>query len=925
MMKLKPIFALVVLLFTAVVAVQAQSIKMGKLTCEYIENPLGIDITKPLLGWQILGDKRNQRQIAYSIMISDDPKLIKNLTGNIWNSGKIISSQSTNIEYNGTPLKPFKKYYWRVRVFDQNDAPTLWSDPATFETAMLQPQDWQAKWISDSRKLPEDDSDFYKKDQAPLFRKSFQAKKKIESARLYITGLGYYEAYINGDKIGDHVLDPGWTNYDKEILYSTYDVTDNIKRGEANVIGIMVGNGWYNVLPLHMWGGLDMRKILSVGMPCVKAQLLITYSDGKTDVIATDDSWQTAPGPILRNSIYLGEQYDARLEQSGWSTPGDRLNGAKSATVVKAPTGTLVAQMQPAIKVTKTITPVAMTEPKDGVYLFDMGQNFAGVAQLNVTAPKGTRITLRYGEDKYRDGGLNVMTSVAGQIKAGNGGAGAPDTAWQEDVYITRGGGKETWQPRFTFHGFRYVEVSGLPTPPAIDDIKGLRMNSDVEDAGTFTCSNPMFNKLDDVLNWTFKSNLFSVQSDCPAREKFGYGGDLFATSEAFMYHFNMAVFYRKVMADFANDQRPQGGITELAPFNGIADAGLGDSTGPISFQLVFPYVVKQLYDFYGDKRIIQNQYPAVVKLAKFLQDSAKGNLHTTDLSDHESLTPKSEGLTASATYYKHIKLAAAFANILGKNEDQKKYDSLAAEIQKAIVAKYLDSTNGKVDIGTQTAQAYMLWNAIVSDTQKDKVLKVLVKDVDSAKGHLNTGMYGTKMMFDVLRSNNQNEVAYTVANRRSFPGYGYMIDNGATTLWETWAYSDNIYSQNHPMFGSVGEWFYRSLLGINAGAAGFERIIIKPQPAGDLTFAKGSYMSVKGPIVSSWQKSSDRFTLHVEIPANTFAEIWVPLVKDGAITEDGKALAATDDMKMVRTENGYAVFETGSGKYDFASGSAKK
>jgi alpha-L-rhamnosidase len=379
-----------------------------------------------------------------------------------------------------------------------------------------------------------------------------------------------------------------------------------------------------------------------------------------------------------------------------------------------------------------------------------------------------------------------------------------------------------------------------------------------------------------------------------------------------------MANFYRKVLQDYANEQRPQGGFTETAPFVGIADNGLGDSSGPISFQLVVPYVAKQLYDFYGDKRVIEKYYPALQKLARFLQDSAQENLYYKDLSDHESLTPKSVALTASVSYYHHIKLMAEFAGILGKKEEEATYDSLSGEIQKAIVAKFIDTASGKVDIGTETAQVFALWNELAPAVQKEAIFNKLLSAIDSCKGHLSTGMFGTKMLFDVLRNFNRNDVAYTIASKRSFPGWGYMIDNGATTLWETWAYSDNIYSQNHPMLGFVGEWFYRSLLGINAGAPGFEKVIIKPQPAGDLTYAKGIYQSVRGPIVSDWQKSSNHFNLHVEIPANTTAEIWMPMLFDGSVTEDGKALSKVEDIKLLRTENGYSVFEAGSGKYDF-------
>ncbi|HWK07433.1 MAG TPA: family 78 glycoside hydrolase catalytic domain [Puia sp.] len=908
------------LIFSLTLAVlhgHGQTLKTNHLTCEYLVNPLGIDIAKPALSWQLVSEQRDQQQSAYTIIVSDNRADIDHLHGNTWTSGKKSSSRNTNIIYAGPALHSFKRYYWRVQAYDRNGVASPWSDPAWFETSMLQPGDWQARWITDGRQLPVKEEDFYQDDPAPLFRKDFRTKGRPVSARLYISGLGYYEAYLNGEKIGDHLLDPGWTTYEKTVLYTVYDITDKIRDGD-NAAGIMLGNGWFNTLPLRMWGGLNIRKALYQAAPGVRAQLQLTYADGKTEVIATDESWQTATGPVIRNSQYLGEQYDARLEQPTWAQPGGQFAASKDAVVSQGPPGALIAQIQPAIKVTEVIKPISVTEPKEGVFLFDMGQNFAGVAQINLRAPAGTLITLRYGEEKYKDGNIDVMTGVAGQIKSGNGGPGSPKVAWQQDSYIAKGQGQEVWSPRFTFHGFRYVEVTGWPGKPDLDAIRGLRMNAAVEDAGSFSCSNPMLNKLDTILKRTFKSNIFSVQSDCPAREKFGYGGDLFCTSEAFSFHFDMANFYRKVIHDYADAQRPNGGITETAPFVGIGDNGIGNNTGPISFQLVFPYVIKQLYDFYGDRRVIEQYYPALEKQVRLLQDSAKDNLYFIDLSDHESLTPKSVALTGSVAYYHHVRLMALFAGILDKKEEQKKYDRLAGAIRQSILDKFVDTNTGKADNGKQTAQVYALWDGLAAD-RGGAVFNKLLSAIDSANGHLSTGIFATKMLFDVLRDHDRNEVAYGIVNKRSFPGWGYMIDNGATTLWETWAYSDNTFSQNHPMFGSVGEWMYRSLLGINAGAPGFEKIIIKPQPAGDLTYARGSYLSVKGPIVSSWKKEAGRFDLQVEIPANTTGEIWLPAGKDDMITESGMTLSHASGIKLLRRENGYAVIATGSGKFDFS------
>ena len=913
-------FIFILLLFQSgllYAAITKPALKADNLTCEYIKNPLGLDISQPRLSWMLSGEGRNQQQTAYELLVSDNLQKINLLQGNVWQTGKISTSQNIHIVYAGKPLKSFTRYYWRVKVYDQNGVASHWSETQWFEMAMLAESDWHAQWIGDGSKQFDRDEDFYKNDPMPLFRKTFKSNKKITSARLYISGLGYYEAYLNGKKVGDHQLDPGWTAYRKQVLYTVYDITAQIRQG-LNAAGIMAGNGWYNVLPLRFWGGINMRTALTTGRPIVKAMIRLTYTDGSVAIIPTDQSWQTISGPVVRNNIYIGEHYDARLEKEGWSTINTSTTGWKNAVNETGPKGKMNIQMQPPVRVTKIVKPIGIVETKPGVFVFDMGQNFAGVVRLHVNGLAGTCIKLRYGEDKYADGNVNVMTSVAGQIKSGNGGPGAPQIAWQEDSYILKGKGMETWSPRFTFHGFRYVEITGWPGNPTLNAIEGLRLNSDLQQSGEFASSNEMFNKLDKVIQWTFLSNVFSVQSDCPAREKLGYGGDLFCTTEAFMYHFNMANFYRKVVRDFVNDQQTLGGITETVPFVGITDAGPGDKSGPLGFQVGFPYLVKKLYDFYGDKRVVEENYDALTHLIKFLESSAKDNLIYTDLGDHESLDQRGIPFTASVFYFLQARMMSEFANILGKSADETLYTLLAGNIKNAIVKKFGEDGTGKFEKGTQTAQVFALWASIEPSGTKDKVFETLVSEFERKNWHLSTGIFGTKMLFDVLRKADKNDMAYRIANQRDFPGWGNMIENGATTVWETWAYSDNTYSKNHPMFGSVGEWFYRSLLGINAAAPGFKKIIIKPQPAGDLTQAKGSFNSVYGKIGSSWEIINKQFKLNVEIPANTSAEIWVPLQYGTEITEGGKPASTVDEIQLLRKENGYAVFQTGSGNYSF-------
>lgn len=912
-------FIFIMLTAFAVAARAASPLMPGRLTCEYIENPLGIDVLVPRLTWTLTANQRNQRQSAYELMVSDNLNTIQQFQGNMWTSGKVQSSQTVLVEYKGEALKPFTRYYWCVRVYDQKGEASSWSKPAWFETAMLNAKDWQAQWISDGKKQFERPEDFYGDDPMPLFRKRFVSNKKIANARLYVCGLGYYEAYLNGQKIGDHVLDPGWTTHKKQAFYVTHDITALMRKGN-NVIGFMLGNGWYNPLPLTLFGRFNLRNVQETGRPCVKAQVLVRYTDGSLETIVTDQSWQTITGPVLRNNVYLGEHYDARLERGDWSSNASPDKGWRNAVIAEGPSGELAPQMLPPVLVTTLLKPVKITEVGKDTFIVDMGQNFAGVARILVKGVAGSKVSLRYGEDIHPDGRLNFLTTTAGHIKEMwnlKGGPGAPKTAWQQDIYTLKGSEREQWAPRFTFHGFRYVEITGWPGKPSLNDIKGLRMNTDLPQQGSFTCSNEMFNRVQEAIKWTFLSNVFSVQSDCPGREKMGYGADIVVTSEAFLYNFDMANFYRKTVRDFFNEQQPDGGITEIAPYTGIADRGYGGESGPLGWQLAFPYLQKKLYEFYGDKRVIEENYAGIQKQLDFLQVKETGGLFHWDISDHEALDPRPEALSAAASYYHHVLLAAGFAGILSKKADSIKYADWLDKIKNAIIKKYHVPNTGRFDNATQAAQLFALSYDL--SPEKEASIKVLKEEYARHNWHLSTGIFATKMMFDVMRQINQNDIAYQVANQRTYPGWGYMMQNGATTLWESWKKPDNATSLNHPMFGSISEWFYRSLLGINAAAPGFEKILIKPQPAGDLTWAKGSYLSVRGVIMSSWQKEADAFTLLVSIPANTTAEVWIPSKKNQKITESGKPLD-TQELKIIRYENGYALIAVPSGDYTFKS-----
>lgn len=883
--------------------------------------PLGFDNATPEFSWILQSPERGTAQSAFEILVSDDQNKLD--AGNCWQSGKIQSNQTFGIFYSGKSLQSFTRYYWKVRVWNQNGKVSDWSQPSWFETSMLKPTDWKAQWISDQQALPTNDEDFYKETPNPLLRKEIILKKEVKSARLYIAGLGYSIAYINGQRVGDRMLDMPWTQYGKQVLYNTFDVTAMLRKGE-NALGVMLGNGWYNPMPFKLFQTWNLRDYLTVGKPSLKAQLRITFADGSVQTFVTDQSWKAGKGPLLKNSVYLGELYDARLEQNGWNNIDFDDNEWSKAKILDGPKGQLIATYIPPVRATKILKPVKMWEHKPGVFLFDFGQNFGGVARLKVKGPAGTTVTMRSGEDIHADGSLNYLTVIAGQLKAMwnmSGGPGCPKDPMMVNTYILKGIGDEVYTPEFTFSSLRYVEVTGFPGKPDIDAIEGLRMNTDLQQTGSFECSNEMFNQIQEMTKWTFLSNVFSIQSDCPAREKLGYGADIVTTADAFSYNFDMSGFYRKLVQDFVNDVRPNGGMPEIAPNIGINSEGMGGETGSPGWQLAFPFGIKVLYDYYGDLTIVSKNYETLKRQVDFMHSVTPNHIVEKCISDHASVDPKPVALSATAFYYHHVLILQEFAELLNKKDDFEKYQKLTTEIRNAFVGKFLNPGTGVFDSGTQAAQLIALnYNLVPENEKTASVDQLLLEIYNKHKGHLSTGIFATKFMFDYFRQEDRNDVSYAVANQRSFPGWGNMIANGATTFYENWTYPDTVDSQNHPMFGSISEWFYRSLLGINGNSPGFSTFDIKPQPAGDLTWAKGHYDSQIGRVESSWKIEGTQFYLNVTVPANSTATVYVPAISEKEIVENDNPVSQVIGLKFIALKNGYAVFEASSGKYSFKS-----
>ena len=770
-----------------------------------------------------------------------------------------------------------------------------------------------ASWIGDGKELPQFDSLFYEDDPSPLFRKEFLSEKEIESATLLITAAGYYFASLNGIRIGDHLLDPAWTNYSKRIYYSEYDVTSSIQEG-TNCIGVCLGNGFYNPLPMRMWGGRNIRLELPVGRPVFIAKLILRYRDGETLEIVTDHKWKYSYGPIIKNSVYLGEVYDARKEIPGWNLAGFDASQWQDALIRNGPGGELQKSFFPPIQVTDEKTPVGISSPRNGLYVVDMGVNFAGDYRIKLQGNKGDTITFRFGERIYENGELNPMTTVCGQIKRpGMGGPGAPDIAWQTDTYIMGDEGSAWYNPEFTFHTFRYMEIDGLENKPEMSDIQGLAFNTNVDRQNSFTCSSPLLNSIQDAAERTFLSNLISVQSDCPAREKFGYGGDLNATSESFIYNFDMQSFYRKTIYDWL-DAMNDSVFVDTAPFVGIRYCGLSWESAMLSTQY-------DLYLYYNDVEIIRELYELDHQWMEKVARIHPNGIVDKGLADHEALEPVPVELTGTCHYLQCARIMAEFSRVMGNKAREEKYQDLADELRVKIADMFwAKPVTGKVN--RQTLFASLLYHDVVPEDEKEAARDSLLMALENGpSGHFSTGIFGTKNILEALSSQGHSNRVYDVVSSKTFPGWGFMIDNGATTIWETWKESDNTFSNCHPMFGTVSEWFYRWLGGIRPDPAypGFARFHLSPNVPEGLDEVKCKYISPRGEIISSWEKKGkDQLIFNFAIPEKSIAMVKIPSEKltNLTITELRTGKKTTPGQAMITT----GEFELKAGRYQLAA-----
>ena len=762
-----------------------------------------------------------------------------------------------------------------------------------------------AQWITDARELPESDSLFYRENPMPIFRKEFSANSEIKTATLFITAAGYYKASLNGEPIGKNELDPAWTDFSKRIYYAEYDVTSLMNEGD-NCLGVSLGNGFYNPLPLRKWGRRNLRVDLKVGKPTFIAKLLVHYKNGKTAEIISDTSWKYADGPLVKNDVYLGVAYDARREIKGWNKSGFSDTDWNTAKIGKGPGGELQKAFFPPVQVTQKITPVAISSPEKGIYVVDMGVNFTGMYRIKLSGNTGDKITFRFGERIYADGKLNPMTTVIGQIKRkGVGGPGAPEIAWQTDSYII-GTEKEAWfQPDFTYHTYRYMEISGLKTKPEISDIEGLFLHTNVENQNSFASSSELLNSIQTITERTFLANLISVQSDCPAREKFGYGGDLNATSESFIYNFDMQAIYRKTIYDWV-DAMNDSMFVDTAPFAGVKYCG-------ISWESAYLLTQYYLYLYYNDTEIIKELYEKDLQWMDKVARIHPNGIVDKGLSDHGSMEPVPEQLTGTCHYLQCANIMKTFAAEMGDKANEEKYGQLAEKLKNIVKAEFWDKPVVE-KINRQTLFSTLLYHGIVPENEIAAAKDSLVKAVKNGPaGHLNTGIFGTKYVLETLSETVSPDAVFDMVNSTEYPGWGFMIDKGATTIWETWEESDNVFSNCHPMLGSVTEWYYRWLAGIRPipEKPGFKEFILAPSTPDGLEFVNCTYHSPFGEIVSNWKKEPNGTCIYeMTIPEGSTAVVSLPLGKSqriSSVKKDGGAYQSPDAAK----------FELSKGKYE--------
>jgi alpha-L-rhamnosidase len=910
-------------LFILTISAHAQNLKVNKLFCEYQTNPAGIETLAPDLSWKAESSERNVAQSAYHILVSDNPVSLSQDKGEIWNSNKVNSSQSIHIQYAGRPLLTGKTYYWKVKIWDSKNQSSSWSSINTWQMGLLKKADWKAaKWIA-YEKLPDSNVNILptdgKKDKVntnnilPVLRKDFTLKKQVKKATMFISGLGHFELYVNGEKIGDHFLDPGWTKYDKEALYVAFDLTKNLKSG-GNTLGVMLGNGFYYVPPVKN----RFRKLkVAFGYPKVISRLVIEYTDGTSSDVVSDASWKTSPSAITFSSIYGGEDYNANLDQKGWNSFGFDAGKWKKVLVVDGPK--LTAQKAAPIKIFDHFKPKSIKKNAAGNYVYDLGQNASGIIELRVRGKKGDTVRVIPAELLKADGSVNQKPT------------GSP----YYFQYILKGSGTEIWRPRFSYYGFRYLEVkNAVPgtdkntnSAPVITSLEGLHVRNAAADAGTFTSSNDLFNKTDQLIDWSIKSNMVSVFTDCPHREKLGWLEQVHLMGSSLRYNYDVVTLFHKSLQDMRASQTSEGLVPEIAPeyvkFEWGGDM-FRDSPEWGSSSIILPWY---LYEWYGDKKSLVEYYPMMQKYINYLGTKSKNHILSQGLGDWYDLGPNPPGvsqltpmgITGTAIYYYDLTIMERASRLIGKDAEANEYKDLASKVKIAFNTAFFDKETNQYGSGSQTANAMAVFMELVDPANKDAVVKNLIDDLKASKNSLTAGDIGFRYLLRVLENEGRSDVIFDMNSRSDVPGYGYQLAKGATALTESWAALPTV-SNNHLMLGHLMEWFYSGVGGIRQedNSIAFSNIRIYPEIVGDLTSASTSYESPYGLISTAWMKTADMFEIKVTVPVNTKATIYIPASKQQTIKEGNTPIENNPQIQIKGFEKGRAMLQVGSGTYKF-------
>ena len=921
---------LILALLLAVIAIFAScapnKLKISSFQIENRSEPAGIDTRQFRFSWKLEAAERGTLQTAYQIIVAADPKSL-NGKNPIWDSGKTESGQSILVNYGGPKLEPGQSYFWKVKTWDNHGNESAWSQPTHFVTALESDADWSnARWIGyeelpDSMRLVEGVTGYgnlsldkvEKRAVVPQFRNEFSLSSTIESATFFISGIGHYEASINGQKVGDDFLAPGWTHYDKTILYNTYDVTNLLKRGE-NAMGVLVGNGfYYNNRERYR------KLIIAYGFPKMICKLHIRYKNGESETIVSGKHWQMKPSPITYSSIYGGEDYDARLEESGWDKTSFDSQTWQQALEVKAPSGALKPDNNHPVKVMETFEPVSVTRLNDTVYVYDFGQNASGIVSLKIKGDHGNTVQLRPGEVINQEGFVNQR------------GSGSP----YYFQYTLKGGGEENWSPRFSYYGFRYVQVTGaVPDTaknenglPVILALKSLHTRNATPEVGTFVCSNELFNRTFKLINWGIKSNIQSVMTDCPTREKLGWLEQTHLVGPSIHYNFCMYNLYRKLIGDMNDAMTSDGLVPSIVPeyinFE-YYDPSFRDSPEWGAASILQPWL---LFKWYGDKKLMHDAWPMMQRYFAYLESKSDGHILSHGLGDWYDVGPETPGyaqltpvpLVATAMYYYCATHMAEVANILKKDEQAVFYHERANEIKKAFNQKFFDSERKVYATASQTALAMPLSVGLVPDEDVEAVFENLVQTIEADGRRITAGDVGFHFLVDALTRNGAAELLYAMNNRDDVPGYGYQLKKGATSLTESWQALDSK-SMNHLMLGHLMEWLYGGLAGISQteNSVAYREVLIAPQPVGDVKNASACFDSPYGKIVSDWSQNDGSFQLNVEVPVNTQAIVKLQVNDGQKLYESGKLINQGNGIEIIGVANGEASILVGSGSYVF-------